>query len=337
MSEFKIVETMPEDAQYVLFENLPTMLYNQGVSRFKSGNDPVSTHLEGCYLLLGDNGPVGRFAFYENPELKYKNEIAACIGSYECVEDQEISGKLIQYARRLAKRKGYVWLIGPMEGSTWNNYRFSKHNVHNNFFMEPYHHIYYNQQFKNAGFQVIANYCSNRDQTLDYDGEKLYEFEKHYLNQGAVFRNLNMADLKNDLRKIARFSLDGFAENFLYTPISVKDFVAKYEKLEHFFDPNLVWIVENSAGEMQAFIFSIKDYMDPLNETMIIKSVVRRQSSPFRGIGNYLIGKISQIAKEIGYKKVVHAFMIDDNTSLHISKKYTEAEYKSYALYGLRL
>lgn len=337
MSEFKIIKTLPGDAQYDLFEQLPAKLYDAASLRFKLGNDPVSTHLEDCYLMLKDNEPVGRFAFYENPELKHENEVAACIGSYECIEDQKTSEKLIQHARQIAKNKGYAWLIGPMEGSTWNNYRFSKHNQHHNFFMEPYHHIYYNQQFQNAGFVEIADYYSNRDQTLDCDNEKLNKFEKYYLDKGAVFRNLNMNDFKSDLEKIARFSLDGFSNNFLYTPISVEEFVGKYEKLEHFFDPNLVWIVENQEGEMQAFIFAIKDHMDPTNETLIIKSMARKQSTPFRGVGSYLAGKVNRMAKELGFKRVIHALMIRDNASMRISEKYAGDEYKSYALYGLKL
>jgi L-amino acid N-acyltransferase YncA len=305
--------------------------------RFKLGNDPVSTYLEACYLLLDGDEPIGRLAFYENPGLIYENEGAACIGSYECIEDLEASDYLISCARKLAQGKGYAWLIGPMEGSTWNNYRFSKDNQHRNFFMEPYHHTYYNQQFLNAGFEEIADYYSNRDQTLDYDREELDNFERYCLDMGAVFRKLNMNDLKKDLTKIAQFSLDGFANNFLYTPIAVEAFVEKYEKLKHLFNPDLVWIVEDLKGEMQAFVFAIKDYMDPLNETVIVKSMVRRRSSPLRGIGSYLAGKIVQIAKDTGYKKVVHALMIRDNASMQISKKFTGDAYKSYALYGLKL
>jgi hypothetical protein len=337
MRDFKIIRTVPGNAQYTLFERLPARIYDPTSIRFKLGNDPISTHLEACYLLSEGNEPIGRFAFYENPELKYENQGAASIGSYECIDDLEASEYLILYARELAKSKGYAWLVGPMEGSTWNNYRFSKNNQHPNFFMEPYHHTYYNQQFLNVGFEEIADYYSNRDQTLDFDREELNNFEKRCLDMGAVFRKLNMDDLMNDLTKIALLSLDGFANNFLYTPIAVEEFVEKYEKLKHFFNPDLVWIVEDLRGEMQAFVFAIKDYMDPSNETLIVKSMVRRKSSPFRGVGSYLAGKIVQIAKEAGYKKVVHALMIRDNVSMQISKKYTGDAYKSYALYGLKL
>ena len=88
---------------------------------------------------------------------------------------------------------------------------------------------------------------------------------------------------------------------------------------------------------MQALIFSIKDHFDVSNETLIIKSMARKISSSYRGIGSYLAGKTIQIAKESGYKKVIHALMIKDNASLRISEKYTRQAYKSYTLYGVKL
>ena len=337
MSEFKIVKTLPGDQQFALFNGLPGKLYDPASMRFQLGNDPVSTHLEGCYLLLKDNEPAGRFAFYENTELKYNNKAAACIGSYECIEDQETSDELILHAIHLAKNKGYAWLIGPMEGSTWNNYRFSKHNQHMNFFMEPYHHIYYNQQFQQAGFSAIADYYSNMDQTLDFDGEKLNKAEKHFIDTGALFRKIDMNNFEIDLAGIAQLSVDAFSNNFLYTPIAVDTFVSKYKNLKRFFNPNLVWIVEDAKAEMQAFVFAIEDHMDPHHETIIVKSMARKQSSTFRGVGSYLAGKIVQIARGMGCKKMIHALMIRDNASIQISKEYTGDEYKSYTLYGLKL
>ena len=337
MPEYKILRTKKGEVEFDWFQQIPRKLYPKNSARFRLGHDPVAPHLEGCYVLLKDNDPVGRFAFYENPELKYDGEVAACIGSYEC-ENNETSGKiLIEYAKDLTKTKGYTWLIGPMEGSTWHNYRFSVHNDQRNFFMEPYHHIYYNDHFKQSGFNVIADYFSNRDTTLNYDQDKLTKFEQYYLDQGAVFRHLEMSDLTTDLSKIAQFSLDGFSNNFLFTPISVEAFVTKYLQLKHYFNPELVWIVENAEGEMQAFIFAIKDHMDLSGKTVIIKSMVRKKTSPFRGIGSYLAGKIIELAKQQGYEAVIHALMIRDNASMAISDNYAGEAYKSYALYGVKL
>lgn len=330
---------MPGETQYALFDGLPKNIYEEASPRFVLGNDPVPDYLEGCYVLLKDNEPTGRFAFYENPALKYKDVAAACMGSYECVNDKDVSEKLMEYATALARGKGYGWLIGPMEGSTWNNYRFSLHNNYTNFFMEPYHHLYYNEQWINAGFETIADYYSNRHPAYDYNKAALDETEKHYLEKGAVFREMNMDNFDNELRQIAQLSVSNFAQNFLYTPISIDEFVGKYERLKNLFDPRLITVAEDKDGVIQAFIFNIKDYTDASGKTMIVKTIVRDQSSPLRGIAGYLVGRSGYAAREMGYEKVIHAFMIGDNPSLNISKRYAveEYQYKEYALYGLKL
>ena len=337
MSAFDIVKTLPGETDFNLFLNLPQDLYDKESLRFRMGHDPSPTYLEGCYVLLRNRMPVARFSFYENPELRYLDQSTACIGSYECISDLVISNKLITYAKELASSKGYQWLIGPMEGSTWNSYRFSLDNKYPNFFLEPYHHSYYNDHFIKGGFEPIAQYFSKRDHKLEYDREKLESFEKHYKDKGAIFRNLNSNNLETELEKIAAFSIEAYSNNFLYTPITINDFAKKYLKIKQYLDPELVWIVEDGTGDIQALAFSLKDYYDAKGETLIIKSLARKKSSPYRGIGSVLVQKTIQTAIQSGYKNIIHAFMIKDNTSLQISKKHEAEPFVSYNLYGLKL
>ncbi|WP_299453492.1 hypothetical protein [uncultured Microscilla sp.] len=328
---------MPGETTHEAFNNLPHRLYTSDSPRFQLGNEPVSTHLTGCYVLWQNEVPVGRFAFYENPGLQYQHSLAACIGSYECKNDPAVSRQLIEEAIALAKSKGYSWLIGPMEGSTWNNYRFSTHHQQVPFFMEPYHHLYYNDQFIQAGFKPIANYYSNLDQSLEYDAQALAQAKKGYEDEGAVFRSIDMENFEDDLKKIGQLSINGFAENFLYTPISVDEFVSKYARLKQFFDPKLITIVEDAKGELQALSFNLKNFNDPSGKSMIVKSLMRSKSCIFKGVGSYLVGKTTQTAKEMGFEQIIHAFIIRGNASQNISEKYSANEYKSYALYGLKL
>lgn len=337
MNTYQLIKTLSEKADFELFNTLPKLLYEKDSQRFTLGHNPSEEHLEGCYVLLRNNEPVGRFALYCNPHLEYNNKMACCLGSYECVNNSEIAKKLIDHAIERAKQLNYKYLIGPMEGSTWNSYRFSVHNEQPNFFMEPYHHVYYNQQFEASGFSPIAHYVSNLDATLEYDLDRLEKLEKHYLERGAIMRNLNMGNLETDLFNIARFSNDAFANNFLYTPIDEDEFVRKYLKLKPLFNPDLVWIVEDTSCEMQALSFSIKDYNDPEGKTLIIKSLARLSGSTFGGIGGYLASKTNLIAKTQGFEKIIHALMIDDNASVRISEKHAGEAFKTYALYGLAL
>lgn len=328
---------MPSEAAHEAFEKLPLRLYEANSPRFVLGNEPVSKHLAGCYVLWQNDEPVGRFAFYENPDLQYQGSKAACLGSYECVDNAVVSQRLMKEALDLARAKGYAWLIGPMEGSTWSNYRFSNHHQQAPFFMEPYHHLYYNTQWQEAGFEPIAHYESNLDEQLEYDAEALAQAQQKYESEGAVFRSIDLEHFEADLEKIGQLSITGFAHNFLYTPIEVQEFVSKYAPLKQFFDPRLITIVEDAQGELQALSFNIKNFNDPSGKSLIIKSLMRSKSCPFRGIGAHLVGKTTQTAKELGFEQIIHAFIIKGNTSQNISEKYSAHDYKSYVLYGVKL
>jgi len=335
MSDFNTTHTLPGDENFHLFEQLPSKLYDKFVlSRI---NKPEKQHLKQCVLVIKNKVPVARAAFYINPNLKYNNAKTACIGSYECIDDQETSGRLFDAIKKLAKQHKVQWLIGPMEGSTWSNYRFSTHHNAPDFFMEPHHHLYYNDHFTKAGFNAIANYLSSLDETLFYDLESIQEIEHNYLEKGLTLRNLNLDDFGNELQKIGKFSIDQFSSNFLYSPIQPNDFVEKYKPLKAFFNPQFIKVLENKNGEIQAFIFAIKDHLDSSNETLIIKSVVRKKDASIKHVGAYLAQKINYLAKKSGYNKVIHAFMIDTNASHKISTQQSASTYKAYALYGMKI
>jgi hypothetical protein len=337
MENYQLIKTNIGQRNFDLFSNFAPVTYKDVTKRLRSGNDPVSRHLEGCYILRKDKIIVGRFAFYENPELKFEGEPAATIGSYECINDDEVSSVLIGHAKRIATEKGYSRLLGPMEGSTWNNYRFSHHNDFENFLMEPYHHTYYNKQFLKSGFESIADYFSNLSTKLQPNKKELKKQQQYLEEQGCTLRKLDMNDLENELNKLGQLSIEGFSDNFLYTPIELSEFTAKYIKMKDYFNPELIQIIEDRNKEIQAFVFGIQDFYCKKGNRMIIKSLVKKKDSKIKGMGGYLTSKVTNTALEIGFDEVVHALMIKNNQSLKISKNHDGDAYKSYSLYGMIL
>jgi len=65
--------------------------------------------------------------------------------------------------------------------------------------------------------------------------------------------------------------------------------------------------------------------------------VVRKKDASVKHVGAYLAQKVNIIAKQKGYKKVIHAFMIDTNASNKISAQQSASTYKKYTLYGKQI
>jgi hypothetical protein len=137
----------------------------------------------------------------------------------ECIYDQTTVDFIAEELRRLANENNKDLVLGPMEGSTWSNYRFSDNNDHPSFFMEPYHHAYYPKLIETSGFKPFAHYVSNLDTQLNYNKQRIVEFETTLEDAGAFIRSLDMEDLEADLTRIGEFCNDAFATNVLFTPI----------------------------------------------------------------------------------------------------------------------
>ena len=154
---FEIVRTSPGDNNFISFENFPNEIYPEDSIVFKVQESINYEYLEAGYLLILNNKVQCRAALYNNLHLRYMEKKTYCIGNYESVDDQVLSAELINYIASQAKTLGAEYLIGPMNGSSWDAYRFSMQHNHPNFFLEPYHHLYYKEHFSNSGFGVIAN------------------------------------------------------------------------------------------------------------------------------------------------------------------------------------
>ncbi len=337
MSEYKIIKSKPGKEEHELFTQVPKNLYPEKSQRFHLGFEPSMLFLQGCYTLIKSEKPIGRFAFYVNPALLHEGESAGCIGSYECEESSVATLMLINHAKQIATELGLKWLIGPMEGSTWESYRWSDSNELDNFFMEPFHHSYYAEQFTETGFQKIGKYVSALDKTMLGEEAELASWKKSFEAQGAVIRNLDTQNLREELGRIAKLSIEAFSDNFLYTPISEEEFIAKYEKISTLLNPEWIWIAEDKTGEPHAFLFAIPDLWDKEGKTIILKTVARKKDSAFKGIGKFMTASLNVKAKKQGIKQVIHAFMYDENVSSEVSEQMQTEPYKSYSLYGLKL
>jgi hypothetical protein len=333
----KIISTNPKNADFHLFETLPNLLYKADEIRCKQAEIINGEFLDSCYVLLEDNEPKARMAIYNNPLLNYDGKSVACIGNYECVNDNEISAQLIHFACQAAKKLGKEFLIGPMNGSTWDNYRFSLHNNYPNFLFEPYHHLYYNQQFINSGFKTISTYVSNIDKEMPNDSVDVLELEKRAKKFGVKIRNINLSDYDNELEKLYPFITSSFKTNFLYTPISKESFIKKYQEARKIINSEYFLIAEDKEENTIGFIFCYEDMLNATAKSLIIKTLVRNKSKQWSGLGHILANRVIRLAKSNNYTSVVHAFMMEQGTSKKTSANFRGKNYKNYVLYGLHL
>jgi hypothetical protein len=337
MSGTNIIRTFPGEKDFSLFEKLPVLLYPAHSPRFALPGSINTEFLTDCYVLMESDMPLASLSLYMNPHLSYNGARAACIGNYECTENNKASQLLLYHAFAEAKKKGAGYVIGPMNGSTWDNYRFSTDHDHPLFFPESYHHLYYSAQFLQAGLGKIAGYFSALEAELVYDQPAILEREQELRSIGMTLRNIDVKNYRAELERLFPFITNAFRTNFLYTPITKETFMNKYLETEKLADPEFVFMAEDEHKEVIGVFFCVRDIFCKSEKRMVVKTIARDPDKKWSGLGHVMGNELVKRCALNGYSALVHAFIYEQGTSTGISKNYAGKRYKQYSLFGKTL
>lgn len=269
----------------------------------------------------------------------FKNYKTAAIGNFFAEEDKA-GISLLDYASERLKEQGFDYVVGPMNGDTWHSYRLvTDAGKYPPFFMEYYTPETWPKMFSSTGFKKIASYSTAKAIDIEYEDESARKFGAKKDDLELVIRPFDVAQAKAELTAMHTLSLQSFSRNFLYTDISLPDFLRLYEKIVPYVDPDFFLLAEHQ-GNLVGFIFAIPDFLQKQRgeavDTLIIKTVAKIPDRTYAGLGNYLVHKIHRQAITKGFKSVIHALMHDNNASRAISDKSAQT-IRKYALYGKRL
>lgn len=328
-----IIKTIPGDINFQLFEQASALLYSPGSIRLQQKDNLNNELLNQCYVVKHNGKIKAKAALYNNPYLRYNDKKAACIGNYECVDDVIIANELLSVIQADAKLLGAEYLIGPMNGSTWDDYRFCIDHNYPIFFTEPQHHLYYNDHFIKFGFHEIGRYISGISDCTNYQTKYADVIDSLY-KKGLRIRIINLEDFESELQKLYDFCSISFQNNFLYTPVGFTLFKEKYIQAKKIIDPEFFRIAEDSNGNIVGFMFCLKDLYNTSENNLIIKTIARLPGEKWKGLTTVTGDIIYSLARDKGYQHVLHAFMHQSNASVGVSKKFSGTVIRNYSLYG---
>jgi len=289
-------------------------------------------HLERFYVCYSDNKIVGRMALYTNPKIHYQNKKTALIGNYECMNDSRVSQSLFEKLWQDLYLDGFSCVIGPINGSTWYDYRFKTDTENPPFFSEPEQQPFYNEDFLNQGFIVLGDYQSYLITDLEKKDEKVNRRIDHFLDNGLIFKSIDKLHLDSELKRLYEFSMQAFAGNFLFTPISCESFVQKYKSIERIISPEFSIFAEDKNGKLVGFVFGYPDLYNLEERRLVGKTVAISPLRDYAGIGVVLERMITDRALENDYHSMIHAFIKSGTYSSNISKNQGTL-YRTYRLY----
>ncbi len=277
---------------------------------------PPSFQLDGAALWWGDR----------TPQLPGDSLPCGIVGNF-APRDAADAARILAESEATLRHEGCAVAIGPMNGSTWREYRLVTGGAENRppFLMEPANPPEWPRAFATADWQPLARYVSS---VAPLDAACAASRARSRLEaQGVRIRRLRLDDYAGELRRIFATCLRSFASNFLYTPITEDEFVALYAKAEPLVDPDLVLIAEQ--GETVAgFVFCLRD-----GPTLIVKTLARHPDRAFAGLGAVLLEQVHAAACAKGMNEAIHALKHEANPSCQTSARHGGRVFREYTLF----
>lgn len=321
----KIIECLPTDEA---FQSIKERLYQE--VPWSAVVDPVSENLETCLVVNDGEKTICRAALFTGDGIRIGDKRYATVGSFESDENPKAIQLMMAAISAKAKQLGFDGLIGPMNGSTWHSYRFNAEQ-YTPFFTEFYHPEYYPKLWEEVGFEKLAGYFSSIAENVQDRPTPSWE-----VPEGITVRTISMDEYEEELVNIHKFCNEAFAKNFLYSPISLTEFLKLYMPLKPVLDPKFVFIAEEN-GEMVCLMLNVPDHYSKIEKRLITKTIARKAGKKYAGLGHQVSNMLFEKAKHYGYHTLIYAFVLDDGMARQLSKDFFGEVFREYNLYKMEL
>jgi L-amino acid N-acyltransferase YncA len=264
--------------------------------------------------VFQDESCCGKIALFENPEIAELNLKTLIAGYFDAIDSDEVMRSINQELSDYCKENGYERVIGPLNVSTWENYRFLKNGDQPPFFMDVIHPVYYHELWSRNGWEVTDSYHSTEADIKETVSDIDPDLQFH--NEEVEVVPFNLDRFEEEIRAIYDLCTISFKNNRYYSPISFVDFLNKYQKAKSFINPEYVLVAKHHSKTV-GFIFCVPDILNPQKKRLIVKTLAILPDRQYRGLGSFLT-KLMTLKAATSFEKIIHALMYDSNKSANI-------------------
>lgn len=284
-----------------------------------------------CVIAYRDAVPSGRLCIYYNPHLVHEKQPVLLFGNFDCVADNEVCKYMLDYVEKTAVKMKITNVVGPVNGSTWNEYRLPVSGKKAAFTGDLQQPLYYTELLRACGYSAMHKYTSAISGTkIDIrPGKNTPESLKE---SGVSIRGIDKAEYAGELEQIYDVCVASFMDNVLFSPIDKTTFINKYLQYEKLVDKNFCLVAEQE-GKVIAFVFAYPDLQSLPEKRLVIKTLARHPGHRVQNLIHSMIQVLYKNAEDNGYSEIIHAFMHLDNKSLVLSQLYGGKVIREYAVF----
>jgi GNAT superfamily N-acetyltransferase len=273
----------------------------------------------------------------ETPPLA--GERLGAIGGFQATSAAAAAEILASACERL-RTEGCTLAVGPMDGNTWRRYRLvTDAGTEPPFLLEPTNPPEWPAWWRAAGFTPLAEYYSTATDDLTRRDERVDGVAARLAAAGVTIRSLVPGEFEAELSRIYEVSVVSFRENYLYTPLPRGDFLAQYRAVQSKLRSELVLLAEQ-AGRPVGYVFALPDLAEAQRgqpvTSVIVKTLAVLPGRACAGLGAVLLDRVHAAARQLGFRRAIHALMHETNKSRNLSAHYART-IRRYTLFARRL
>jgi len=221
------------------------MMANREFDREKNG---FFEHAEAAFFMVRDGDRVlGRIAAFLNLNyMKYYDDKVGFFGSFESVDDQDVTDLLVESACDWLKAKGMRFIRGPYNFTSQSTGCLIEGFDQAQICLSPYNYPYYDKLLLETGLEKI------RDLNAYYgDSLERYEFPERFTRYaerlmeryGVTVRALRIDRLHGDVLDIIRVGNQASSGNWGFVPVDEAEVDELVRSFKPVMDPDAVFLM----------------------------------------------------------------------------------------------
>lgn len=276
-------------------------------------------------IVVEDDAVAGSLCVYHNPEIVYQGMPALLLGNFSCINAPAVADLLFTQAGTIGRTLGKSFLIGPINGSIWYDYRLPISGKEPLFYGDMVQPLYYADLFCLHGFQSIHRYHAYSSALPAISNDPIS------LPDQVVLRHVATDSFETELSGLYDLCHQAFKRIPFFTAVDRDFFVRKYTQLLPLISQKLS-LIAAIDGKPVAFLFAYQDIQQP--QTLVIKTAAKHPDYHLPGLMTNIARTLLVHIAGMGHTKAIHAFMHEENRSLLRSREFGGTILRSYALLG---
>ena len=319
---------------------------------------PFYAHAEmQCFLARRDGQVSGRVAAIVDRNFNaFQEEEAGFFGFFESVDDVEVTGALLQAARKWLLERGAKVIRGPVNPSM--NYECgllvegfdSSPNV-----TMPYNPPSYGKMLETVGLRKskdLLAYWSTPSKVNDAKVERVAE--RAAASQGVVIRSLRMQNFAEEVETIWKLYNSAWTRNWGFVPMTREEFLHEAAEMKQILKPELVLVGEvqgrpvgfalalpninlalkHAGGRLFPFgLFKILYHQRLIKELRVLALGVVEEYRTV-GVAAGFYAALIRNARRLGFGHSEMSWILEDNVLMNRSLEALGCrKYKTYRIY----